>query len=124
MNMKTKFVVVAVWLCLIASVSAVAQTAAPAWTKAEAQIRDQISRLRSLPDDVRAKTTKQLALDIRALPKTLYKVSLAVGLSNLSTEGDFGKDTLQEVTTTLAEVLREQPTPMNGAEPAFGYVEL
>ena len=124
MNMKTKSVVVAVGFCVIASVSAVAQTAAPAWTKAETQIRDQINQLRSLPDDVRAKTTKQLALDIRALPKTLYKVRLAAGLSNLSTEGDFGKDTLQEVTTTLAEALREQPMPMNGTEPASPYVQL
>jgi thiol-disulfide isomerase/thioredoxin len=123
MNFKTKFVVV-VGLCFIACASAVAQNGPPAWTKAEGQIRDQISHLRGLPDDVRAKTTKQLALDIRALPKTLYKVSLAVGLANLSTEGDFGKETLQEVTTTLAEVLREQPMPMNGTEPAFPYVEL
>jgi thiol-disulfide isomerase/thioredoxin len=123
MNVTTKFVVV-VGVCLIACASAVAQNGPPALTKAESQIRDQISHLRGLPDDVRAKTTKQLALDIRALPKSLYKVSLAVGLANLSTEGDFGKETLQEVTMTLADVLREQPMPMNGTEPAFPYVEL
>jgi len=124
MNMTTKLVVVAVGLCLIAYGSTLAQNADPSWTKSETQIRDQISHLRSLPDDVRAKTTKQLALDIRALPKTPRKLSLANGLANLSTEGDFGHDTLQEVTTTLAEVLREQPVPMNGTEPAFPYVEL
>lgn len=123
MNIKTKFVVV-VGLCLMACAATWAQTGAPAWTKEETQIRDKISHLRSLPDDVRAKTTKQLALDIRALPRTPYKVSLAVGLANLSTEGDFGKDTLQEVTTTLAESLREQPMAMNGTEPGFPYVEL
>jgi thiol-disulfide isomerase/thioredoxin len=123
MNMAKKFVV-AVGLCLIACASAVAQNGEPAWSKPEAQIRDQISHLRSLPDDVRARTTKQLALDIRALPKTPRKLSLANGLANLSTEGDFGHDTLQEVATTLAEALSEQPIPMKGSEPDFAYVEL
>jgi thiol-disulfide isomerase/thioredoxin len=123
MNMAKKFVV-AVGLCLIAGASAVAQNGEPAWSKPEAQIRDQISHLRSLPDDVRARTTKQLALDIRALPKTPRKLSLANGLANLSTEGDFGHDTLQEVATTLAEALREQPIPMKGSDPDFAYVEL
>src|SRR2546430_8552457 len=94
------------------------------WTRDETPIRDQINHLRSLPDDVRARTTKQLALDIRRLPKTAHKLSLANGLANLSTEGDFGHDTLQEVATTLADALREQPVPMNGTEPAFPYVEL
>jgi len=94
------------------------------WTRDETPIHDQITHLRSLPDDVRARTTKQLALDIRRLPKTANKLNLANGLANLSTEGDFGHDTLQEVATTLAGALREQPVPMNGAEPAFPYVEL
>ena len=94
------------------------------WTSDEIPIRDQIKQLRSLPDDVRARTTKQLALDIRRLAKTAHKLSLANGLANLSTEGDFGHDTLQEVATTLADALREQPVPMNGTEPAFPYVEL
>jgi thiol-disulfide isomerase/thioredoxin len=124
MNIKTKLAIVVLGLCLIGCAQAVAQNGAPAWTKEETQIREKIRTLRSLADDVRAKTTKQLALDIRALPKTFYKVSLAAGLANLSTEGDFGKDTLQEVTTTLADALREQPMPMNGAEPAYPYVEL
>jgi thiol-disulfide isomerase/thioredoxin len=123
MNMLTKFVV-AVLLCLIACASAVTQNGDPAWTKAESAIKDQISHLRGLPDDVRARTTKQLALDIRALPVTLHKLSLANALANLSTEGDFGKEALQEVATTLAEALREQLAPMNGTEPAFPYVEL
>src|SRR4051812_25459099 len=123
MNMITKFVV-AVGLCLSAYASAIAQNGEPSWTKAETPIRDQISHLRGLPDDVRARTTKQLALDIRVLPKTGHKLGLANALANLSTEGDFGKDTLQEVATTLAEALREQPVPMNGAEPNFMYVEL
>ena len=123
MNITKKFVV-AVGLCLIAFASALAQNGGPAWTKPESQIRDQISHLRGLPDDVRARTTKQLALDIRALPKTEHKLALANGLANLSTEGDFGHETLQEVATTLAEALHEQPIPMKGNDPDFAYVEL
>ena len=90
----------------------------------ETAISDQIRHLRSLPDDVRARTTKQLAIDIRRLPVTLNKLHLANSLANLSTEGDFGHDTLQEVTTTLADALREQPLPMEGNQPNSVYVEL
>jgi thiol-disulfide isomerase/thioredoxin len=124
MKQTTKLVIVTVALCLMACASVVAQNGEPALTRAESQIREQISHLRSLPDDVRARTTKQLALDIRALEKTPRKLSLASGLANLSTEGDFGHDTLQEVATTLAEALREQPIPMKGSDPDFAYVEL
>jgi peroxiredoxin len=99
------------------------QSQNPPWTKAETPIRDQIKRLRDLPDDVRARTTKQLALDIRVLPKTQHKMALASALANLSTEGDFGQDTLQEVATTLAEALREQPVT-NGNELDGEYLEL
>ena len=38
------------------------------WNAQEKPIVQQISSLRSLPDDVRARTTKQLALQIRELP--------------------------------------------------------
>src|SRR5262245_1506169 len=98
MKLTTKFpvVMVGLWLSVFVSALAFAQSGDSTWTKAETPLREQISHLRSLPDDVRARTTKQLALDIRALPKTQHKLSLAVGLANLSTEGDFGKDTLQE----------------------------
>jgi peroxiredoxin len=89
-----------------------------------AKISDQINQLRSLPDDVRARTTKQLALDIRGLGSSMNKLNLASGLANFSTEGDFGHDTLQEVTTTLAAALREQPPPMDGNQPAYPYVQL
>ncbi len=102
-------------------------TRAQTQTKVSAQetaISDQIRHLRSLPDDVRARTTKQLAIDIRRLPATLNKLHLANSLANLSTEGDFGHDTLQEVTTTLADALREQPLPMEGNQPNSVYVEL
>lgn len=90
----------------------------------EKALADQISQLRSLPDDVRARTTRRLALEIRQLPVSMNKRNLASGLANFSTEGDFGRDTLQEVTTTLADALREQPIPMKGDQPSFEYVEL
>jgi len=101
-----------------------AKSQEPAWTKQEAAVRDQIRRLRSLPDDVRARTTKQLALDIRRLAAKPHKLDLAFAIANLSTEGDFGHETLQEVAATLADALREDPPPMMGTEPAPPYVEL
>jgi peroxiredoxin len=53
------------------------------------------------------------------------KLTLAVALANLSTEGDFGHDTLQEVTTTLATAIHEQPPPRGEkGEPNDAYVEL
>jgi thiol-disulfide isomerase/thioredoxin len=127
MNSKTRLLLLAFFIgavALCSSSGAAAQNQDPTWTKQETPIRDQIRRLRDIPDDVRAKTTKHLALDIRALPKTQHKLDLASALANLSTEGDFGRDTLQEVTTTLAEALREQPVPMNGRDPDRYYLQL
>ena len=91
--------------------SASAQKKEIVWSAEEKPIADQIHGLRGLADDVRAGTTKDLALKIRKLPATENKLRLAVGLAGLSTEGDFGHDTLQEVATTLAETLRERPVP-------------
>ena len=107
------------------------------WSADEKPLADQIHGLRGLADDVRAVTTKDLALKIRKLTATENKLRLAVGLAGLSTEGDFGHDTLQEVATTLADTLRERPVPWaevkqaeaaGGARatraPAYPYVEL
>jgi peroxiredoxin len=94
------------------------------WSAEEQPIRDAIHGLRGLPDDVRARTTKELALKIRALPTSENKLRLAVGLANLSTEGDFGHDTLQEVGATLAQTLREHPLPAAKEGPADPYMEL
>jgi peroxiredoxin len=114
-----------------------AQTKVVVWNADEKPIADQIHGLRGLADDVRAGTTKDLALKIRKLPATENKLRLAVGLAGLSTEGDFGHDTLQEVATTLAETLRERPVPWAevknsdatgnapaAREPAHPYIEL
>jgi peroxiredoxin len=94
------------------------------WSDQEKPIVEQLRGLRKLDDTVRARTTKELALQIRALPVVPNKLRLAGGLANLSTEGDFGKDTLQEVTTTLAMALREQPPPGKPGELDSLYMEL
>jgi peroxiredoxin len=94
------------------------------WSAQEKPIAEQMHGLRQLSDDVRAGVTKQLALQIRQLPATPNKLRLAVGLANLSTEGDFGHDTLQEVATTLADTLRQQPAPDEHGQPAAAYLEL
>src|SRR5271165_882238 len=109
---------------LFCSLQIFAQKQEIAWTPQEKPIAEQIHGLRQLPDDVRAQTTKDLALQIRQLPATPNKLRLAVGLASLSTEGDFGHDTLQEVATTLADTLRQQPLPDEKGQPAAAYVEL
>ena len=115
---------------------AAAQKKEVVWSADEKPLADQIHGLRALADDVRAGTTKDLALKIRKLPATANKLRLAVNLAGLSTEGDFGHNTLQEVATTLAETLRERPVPWAESkdsdaggkagvrEPAYPYLEL
>ncbi len=94
------------------------------WSDREKPIADQISGLRSMPDDVRALTTKNLAVEIRQLPVAPNKLRLANDLARLSTEGDFGHEMLQEVATTLAAALHEQPIPSKNGQPPSPYVEL
>ncbi len=101
-----------------------AQEQKPNWSAQEKPIYDQIAGLRKLPDAQRAKVTRQVALDIRALPNTQNKVRLANGLASRATEGDFGRDTLQEVATTLADALQALPQPDVEDGPAPGYREL
>src|SRR5438034_11751463 len=108
--MRDKIIVIAAILLLLPHPIA-AQGKQPELTDQEKAIVEKISGLRKLDDDVRAQTTKQLALQIRQLPVTPGKVSVALDLASLSTEGDFGRDTLQEVTNTLASALRERPLP-------------
>jgi peroxiredoxin len=108
---------------ILFSVALVAQDKV-VWSDQEKPIVEQIHGLRKLDDTVRVRTTKDLALQIRALPVVPNKLRLAGALANLSTEGDFGKDTLQEVTTTLASALREQPPAGKLGEPDSPYVEL
>jgi peroxiredoxin len=94
------------------------------WSEQEKPIVEQIRGLRKLDDTVRARTTQELALKIRQLPVVPNKLQLAGALANLSTEGDFGRDTLQEVTTTLASALREQPPTGKPGQPDDLYMSL
>ena len=99
----------------------------PPLSKQEKAIQQQVRALRSLPDDTREVTTRRLATEIQRLPAGANKLMLAMSLSGLSTEGDFGRDTLQAAATTLAGAIREQRqlrAAKGGEEPADAYAEL
>lgn len=98
---------------------------APVYTPAEQVIVDGIKSLRGTPDNERGAKTTTLALEIRTLPAGANKLRLAVSLAHLSTEGDFGHQTLQTVADTLAQMLIETPQPpaRDGA-PASPYIDL
>jgi len=117
-------VVFAIQLPVLLSSLAQAQQQQPQWNAQEKPIYDQIKTLRSLPDDVRAKTTKDIALEIRPLPASVNKLRLALYLASRATEGDFGQDTLQEVTTTLAEAVQQAPPEDKPALSTAAYSEL
>src|SRR5580700_1487025 len=112
--------------CLVMSVfpTLCARQKGPALNDDEKAIVGQLKTLRGVPDDKRGDVTKNLALQVRKLPADGAKVSLANNLADLSTEGDFGRDTLQEVATTLATALHEQPLPAKQGQPPRPYVEL
>jgi peroxiredoxin len=118
---SSRYFVVSLILVLAIAVSAQQKTV---WSAQEQPIVDQIKGLRKLDDTVRARTTKELALQIRQLPIVPNKLKLAGVLANLSTEGDFGRETLQEVTTTLASALREQPPAGKPGQPDDLYMWL
>ncbi len=96
----------------------------PTWSADEQPVADQVRGLRQVADDARGGLTRELAVRIRRLPATPNKVRLAEGLASMATEGDFGQATLQEVATTLAEALREQPVASENGEPGMPYVTL
>lgn len=118
------FVTILVGMCLFTPPICGARQSKIVWNDQEKPIAQKIGVLRSLPDDFRGRVTQQLALQIRQLPAGEHKLTLANALANLSTEGDFGRDTLQEVTTTLADALREHPVPEEKGQPAAPYMEL
>ena len=84
-------------------------------------ISQEIQHLRDVPDSQRGGVTKHLALEIRQLPQE-ERLGLALPLANLATEGDYGRETLQEVATTLATALRD--TPPAGPSAPMAYSEL
>ncbi len=106
-------------LIVFFSTTGIAQKQELVWSDREKPIVEQLHNIRNLPDDVRARTTKDLAIQIRQLPSAPNKLRLAVGLAGRATEGDFGQDTLQEVATTLADAIKEQPPKKQDA-----YLEL
>lgn len=107
--------VVAVVVAMSALIGwAPAQNAARTKPSAKGEaIMQVITKLRTMPDDERAAKTKELALDIRTLTDPSERLSLAAVLSNLATEGDFGRDTLQTVTTTLDQALEKSTGPVD-----------
>jgi len=111
---------------LIGAASVGAQVQEPAWTVQEKPIVVALGTLRSLPEEARVKKTNELALEIRSLAvaDNPHKALVALGLAGLSTEGDPGHDTLQEVATTLAGALKEQPPAANSEEATIAYMEL
>jgi len=111
-------------IVLLGGFSGLAAQTKQTWSAGEQPIVDQLRVLRQVPDDARGEVTRQLALSIRRLPATPGKLHLAHSLANLATEGDFGRPTLQEVASTLAEALREQPVPSVNGEPADPYMTL
>ncbi len=80
--------------------------------KAES-VLDSVGKLRSLPDDQRRVETKRLAKDIAALSVPSERLLAASMLANLSTEGDFGRDTLQAVTDTLVLAVKGADGPID-----------
>jgi peroxiredoxin len=113
------------FLCLVLSSSLAQQKPKRVWSPEAQPIVEGLRHLRSVPDEDRGRVTKELALRIRELPAGKDKSDLAVGLAHLSTEGDFGRENLQEVTTTLETVLRESPAPpLKNGDPNDAYSEL
>lgn len=103
--------------CLVAALG-VAQT--PQLSEAEKGIQDELRSIRNLTDEVRAVKTKELALRIRALPNSMTRFGFAQGLAFVSTEGDFGRDALQEVTTTLVVALKDAKPLLSDARSVDG----
>jgi peroxiredoxin len=130
-TMKSWTRVFAAIACTAIVASSFAQ-AGPA-SDAAKTIFEGIRKLRSLSDTDRVGATKSLATQIAGLPAGAEKLDLAYGLANLSTEGDFGRDTLQSVTDTLVQAVKEAPParekpqnakPDDNGRPAGPYGEL
>jgi peroxiredoxin len=99
----------------------------PVYTPAETAIIAKIKTLRSTPDSERGAKTSAIAGEIAALPGGKNKLRLAFNLSNLSTEGDFGHQSLQDVANTLTLALTQNPLVEavgNTERPASPYLGL
>ena len=118
LGLRTRRICIALVFTAFANVGSAVPTQQAA-SDAEKAVSKQIGKLRSLSDADRAVATKSIALQIRQLPPSMRKIQLADGLANVSTEGDFGRDTLQEVATTLALAVTETPTDKSTADAAY-----
>ena len=117
-------VVLSVGACLSIATPLFAQQKKIVWSDQEKPIVDQLNHLRDLDDKTRVQTTRDLASQIRKLPAVPNKLGLSGALANLATEGDFGRDTLQEVTTTLELALKELHPAAKDTGPNHHYMEL
>ncbi len=93
LGLRTRRICIALVFTAFANVGSAVPTQQAA-SDAEKAVSKQIGKLRSLSDADRAVATKSIALQIRQLPPSMRKIQLADGLANVSTEGDFGRDTL------------------------------
>jgi len=106
-DMKSRYSTIAA--AVLAGVAAIfAQTQAPL-TDQEKSISARLRQLRSLPDDEWTKAVAQLAGQIGELPPGAGKQRLIAGLTGLATEGDAGRETLQSIANTLADVISGLP---------------
>ncbi len=113
-------VLIFVLLCT-ATLAFAQQKPARVWSPEAQPIVEKLRAIRQQPDAERGAYTRDLALKIRALPAGKDKLDLAYGLASRATEGDFGHDNLQEVTTTLAEAVKEIPVAAKDGKPADPY---
>jgi peroxiredoxin len=89
------------------------------YTRQELDLIEKVRTLSVFPVEKRGAMMKDIALGIRRLPAGANKLRLADSLAFLSTAGDPGQATLQEVATTLADAMREQPV-----KPVSAYSDL
>ena len=75
----------------------------------EKSITDRMRQLRSLPDDEWVKSVGQLAADVHRLPAGPGRARLAIGLANLATEGDAGRQPNQMIADAIAEAVPALP---------------
>jgi thiol-disulfide isomerase/thioredoxin len=108
-------------VCLTALILLVGCARPPA-PVSPASLEQRIGQLRSLNDADRARETAAIARDLRRLPAGPEKLTAAQHLTSRATEGDFGRETLQAVTTALAEAIRESPAPPEAAFEALAQL--
>jgi len=85
------------------------------YTRQELDLIEQVRSLSLFPVEKRGAMMKDIALGIRSLPAGANKLRIADSLAFISTAGDLSHATLQEVATTLADAIHEQPVKLVSA---------